>query len=144
MRIDDGFATLITFKNHATVKFWEKEVTPPSIEAGGANDTTNMHNTTWRTKAPKKLKSLGESSAKVSYDPAVYADIPDMVGENQEITSTCADGSKIEFWGWIDTFNPGSCTEGNVPTADIKIICSNQNATGAETAPVYTAAPVGP
>lgn len=144
MRIDDGFSTLITFANFTTVKFWEKEVTPPSMEAGGANDTTNMHNTEWRTKAPKKLKTLGESSAKVSYDPKVFEDIPDMLGVNQEITITFPDGSKVKFWGWVDSFNPGSCAEGEAPTADIKIICSNQNATGAETAPAYTAPVVTP
>lgn len=139
--INDGFSTLITFSSNPAIKFKEKEVTPPSVTGGGANDTTTMRNTTWRTMAPKKLKSLGEASATVAYDPAVYLEIVTMVNVNQLITVTFADGSSLAFWGWLDEFAPGASKEGEQPTADIKIQTSNQNTTGTEVAPVFTPAP---
>ena len=138
-RIDDGFATLISFSEDSDVQMWEKEVTPPGVSGGGENDTSTMRNTTWRTKAPKGLISLSESSFTAAWDPAVYDEIISMVNTNQEITITFPDSSTLVFWGWIDEFSPGSFAEGEQPTADVTIICSNQNAAGVETAPVYSA-----
>lgn len=137
-RIDDGHSTTITFAENPAVKFYEKSVTPPSIEAGGENDTTTMHNVEWRTKAPKKLKTLGDASFTAAYDPAVYDDIVAMVGVNQLITITFPNGATLAFWGWIDAFEPGELVEGEQPEADVTIICSNQDDKGDETAPVFT------
>lgn len=141
-RIDDGFSTTIGFADLASVKLYEKAVTPPSISGGGPNDTTTMQNTAWRTRSPKKLKTLGESSFTAAYDPDVYDDIAGAngVNKNQLITITFPDGDTLAFWGWIDQFNPNEIVEGEQPTAEVTIICSNQNASGAETAPVFTAA----
>jgi len=138
-RIDDGFATLISFSEDSSVQMWEKEVTPPGISGGGENDTSTMRNTTWRTRSPKGLITLSESSITVAYDPAVYDEIIAMVNVNQQITITFPDNSTLVFWGWIDEFTPGANTEGEQPTADITIIPSNQNDSGVETAPVYSA-----
>lgn len=138
-RIDDGMGTTISFADFATVKFYEKEITPPSITGGGANDTTTMRNTTWRTSAPKKLKSLGDAKIQVAYDPACYDDVVDMINTNQLITLTFPDRSTVKFWGFVDEFQPTGIKEGAQATADVKIICTNQNGSGAETAPVYAA-----
>lgn len=138
-RLDDGFATLIEFDEDSNVQMWEKEVTPPGVSGGGENDTSTMRNTTWRTKSPKGLKSLSQSSAVVAYDPAVYDEIIAMVNVNQQITITFPDDSTLVFWGWIDEFTPNAAVEGEQPTAEITIIPSNQNASGTETAPVYSA-----
>lgn len=138
-RIDDGFATLIEFAEDSDVQMWEKEVTPPGVSGGGENDTSTMHNTTWRTRSPKSLITMSESSLVVAYDPAVYDEIVAMANVNQQVTITFADSSTLVFWGWIDEFTPGAVTEGEQPTADVTIIPSNQNAAGVETAPVYTA-----
>jgi len=138
-RIDDGFATLIEFAEDSDVQMWEKEVTPPGVSGGGENDTSTMRNTTWRTRSPKGLITLSESSLTVAYDPAVYDEIISMVNVNQQITITFADESTLVFWGWIDEFTPGAAVEGEQPTAEVKIIPSNQNAAGTETAPTYSA-----
>ena len=138
-RIDDGFQTLIEFSENSDVKFWEKEVTPPGVSGGGENDTSTMRNTTWRTRSPKNLITLAEATLTAAYDPAVYDDIVAMVNVNQQITITFADNSTLVFWGWIDEFTPGAIVEGAQPTAEVKIIPSNQNAAGTETAPVYSA-----
>lgn len=138
-RLDDGFATLISFDEDSSVSMYEKEVTPPGVSGGGENDTTTMRNTTWRTKKPKELITLVESSLTVSYDPAVYDEIIAMVNVNQEITITFPDSSTLVFWGWIDEFTPNSIVEGEQPTAELTIIPSNQNGSNVETAPVYSA-----
>jgi hypothetical protein len=139
-RIDDGHQTLIEFSENPAIKFWEKTVTPPGMDGGGENDTTTMHNTAWRTRAPKKLKTLTEAGATVAYDPAVYPEIVAMLNVNQLITITFPDGDTLEFWGWLNTFEPGEIEEGSQPTADIGIMVSNQNNSGAEVAPVHAAA----
>ena len=134
-RLDDGYRTLIRFPSQqGTVQFWEKSVVPPGVDAGGETDTTTMHNTTWRTKNPKALKTLTEASATCAYDPAVYPDIVAMAGVNQLITVTFPDGDTLAFWGWLDKFTPGDHVEGEQPTADVTIMPSNQSPTnGAET-----------
>lgn len=135
-RIDDGFATLITFANYPSVALWEKEVTPPGISGGGANDTTTMRNTAWRTRSPKQLKTLSDASGVYAYDPASYTDLIAMINENQQITITFADAQTLTFWGWLDEFTPARAVEGEQPTAEATIVPSNQNASGVETAPV--------
>lgn len=137
-RIDDGFKTLIAFSLASSVLMYEKSVTPPGIAAGGATDTTTMRNTAWRTRAPKKLKSLENSSIVVAYDPAVYDQIAAMISKNQSITITFPDNSTLVFWGWIDTFTPNEITEGEQATANVTIIPSNMDASKAEVAPVHT------
>ena len=139
-RIDDGHSTTITFATADTVLLWEKEVTPPGMEGGGANDTTTMLNTSWRTKAPKKLVSLTDASMTVAYDPAFLDDVLSMVNINQLCTITFPDGSSWDFWGWLDTFTPNANVEGEQPTAACTVIPSNQNSSGTEVAPVFNAA----
>ena len=135
-RLDDGFKTLITFANYPSVQLWEKEVTPPGVSGGGANDTTTMRNTAWRTRAPKKLKTLSDASGVYAYDPIAYNDLVNMVNENQQITVTFSDGQTLTFWGWLDEFTPQRSVEGEQPTAEVTIIPGNQNTDGAETGPV--------
>lgn len=138
-RLKDGFKTLYTFSLRPNVKFYEIEVTPPGISGGGENDTTTMRNEEWRTRQPKKLKTLSNSTATVSYDTEVFneAEVLAMINVNQLITVTFPDGSGYTFWGWLDEFTPGAHVEGEQPTADITIIPSNQNNSGVEVAPIY-------
>lgn len=139
-RLDDGHQTLISFASDPTVLFYEKEVTPPGVDGGGEIDTTVMANTTWRTKSPKSLISLSESSTTVAYDPACYPEIIALVNVNNLITITFPDGDTLAFWGWLNSFTPGANVDGEQPTAEIEIIPSNQNASLVETAPVHTPA----
>lgn len=141
-RIDDGFSTQISFSLSATVKFYEKTVTPPGLDSGGANEITTMRNTVWRTKAPKKLITLADMTFVAAYDPEVYTDILTMLGKNQTITVHFPDASTLAIAGWIDKFIPGELADGTQPTANVTIIPSNLDPTaGTEKAPVYTAPP---
>ena len=135
-KLGDGYQSLIAFAADADVSLWEKTVTPPGITVGGSVDTTTMRNTAWRTKAPKKLKELSDMSLTASYDPAVYNDIVAMVGVNQSITVTFPDGQSLTFYGWLDSFTPSEISEGEQATADITVVCGNQDTDGAEIAPV--------
>jgi len=139
-RIDDGFSTTIAFSagtSGVTLLLWEKSLTPPGVSAGGATDTTTMRNTTWRTMAPKLLKTLTEASVQAAYDPEVYDELVAMIGVNQSIVITFADDSTFTFWGFIDAFTPGEIVEGEQPVADLTIIPTNQNGSLVETAPEY-------
>lgn len=138
VRIDDGFQTLITFENIPAVKIFEKTVTPPGMQAGGAIDTTTMRNIAWRTNSPKKLKTLTAISATVAYATVAYAELMAQISLLQQITVTFPDGATLSMWGWLDEFTPGQLEEGNQPTATITIQPSNHDASGAEVAPVYT------
>lgn len=139
-RIDDGFSTTISFASNDSVYLYEKEVTPPGIDGGDEIDTTTMLNTAWRTRQPRSLKTLTECSAVVAYDPAIYDDILDMLNDNQLITITFPDTATLAFWGWLKSFTPNACVEGEQPTANIVIVPSNQADSGSEVAPDYTAA----
>ena len=143
IKIDDGFPTFVGFSlpSATAAGFWEKEVTPLSLMGGGANDTTTMHNITWRTKAPKLLKSAGDTTGLCAYDPEVYEDLVTALNQIQLVTVYFANGDTLAFYGWIDEFKPNSAKEGDQPTATFTVIASNQTATGLEVAPVWTAAP---
>ncbi len=139
--INDGHPTKVSFSGSAsgvTVFMKEKEVTPPGMSMGGENDTTTMHNTLWRTKAPKQLKTLTPASFSAAYDPGIYTELVDLLGVNQLITVTFANASTLDFWGWIDEFTPGNVVEGEQPVADFTVIPSNQNGSGVEVAPSYS------
>jgi hypothetical protein len=137
--LKDGFSTIISFTTHPAVKLYEKEVTPPGLEMGGAIDTTTMRNDEYRTKYPRSLKTLTEAPFTAAYDTDVYDDIIAMAGVNQLITVTFSDGSSVEFWGWLEDFKPQAVKEGEQPVAQVKIECSNVNDSDEETAPVRNA-----
>ena len=144
----DGYQTFIDFDEDLlssglvvlTDEMAEKEITPPGVAGGGANDASTMRNELWRTMSPKSLRTLTPCTAVVAYDPELYREMEAMININQLITITFPDGSTLKFWGWIDDFSPGASVEGSQPTATITIIPSNQDGdnNNAEIAPVYT------
>lgn len=137
VKIDDGHSTLISFANAANIALWEKEVTPPGADGGGPNDTTTMRNIQWRTRSPKKLITLTESTGTCAYDPKVYTDIMNQLNKNQQITVTFPNGATLVFWGWLNSFRPNANREGEQPTATYEVVPSNQNSVGAEVGPVF-------
>jgi hypothetical protein len=139
LRQDDGFATFITFANIPTIKFYEKEVTPPGFSAGGPIDTTTMRNTALRTAAPRKLKTVTQIKATVAYATVAIDDARDQIGVNQLVTIHYPDGATMALWGWLEEFMPSNHAEGAQPTATITVHPSNRDDTGAEFTPVYTA-----
>lgn len=137
-RLTDGHSTTYSFSLNPTILFWHKDVTPPGLAGGGPNDITVMENLKWRTRYPKKLITLMQAGILVQYDPAVYDEIVDeMINLNQLITINFSDGSRLDFYGWLDEFKPNACKEGEAPTADVKIEPSNVDLSLVESNPVY-------
>lgn len=148
-RIDDGHPTLVYIYDdpddttHEVVKFYEKTVTPPGVQGGGANDTTTMRNDEWRTMAPKHLRTLSQMSMTAAYDPQIYESILDLLQVIKWFVIWWPDGSTLQFYGWLDEFTPNEVSEGEQPTAEVIVIPSNQSPAGVETAPVYDAGGFG-
>jgi hypothetical protein len=138
--LTDGHSTTYLFAN-GTVSMKEVSVTPPGLDGGGPNDTTTMRNTTYRTRQPKKLKTMTGSRFTAQYNPDVYTQILAQINVNQLVTINFPDGSKVQFWGWLNSFMPGDNSEGSMPTATVEVEVSNQDNSGVEQAFVYTAAP---
>ncbi len=137
--LDDGFKTLVAFARKPAVKFWEKTIKPPGIDGGDAIDQTTQHNTAWRTKAARALKSLTDSALKVGYDPKVYTEIQDLVNLEGSVTVRFPDGSTLDFFGYLKTFEPSELQEGTSPEASITIIATNWDPVNhVEAAPVLT------
>lgn len=139
-RLTDGHSTVFEFSNNPLIQFYHKDTTPPGISGGGPNDITVMENIRWRTRYPKKLVTLMQAGITVQYDPIVYPDILlDLVIQNQLIKTFFPDGSRLDFYGWLDEFKPNAHKEGEAPTADVKIEPSNVDLNLNEIAPVYIA-----
>jgi len=145
--MEDGFSTTISFSSSEltstdvlTLYMQEKEVTPPGVDGGEKIDVTTMRNTSWRTFAPRNLKTLMEAPINVAWDPGLYDEMNAMINDNQEITITLPDTATIVFWGFVKSFTPSAHVEGAQPMAAVSIEPTNRNAAGAETAPVITEA----
>jgi hypothetical protein len=139
-RLTDGFKTIITFSGATGASLWEVGIAPPGADGGGPNDTTTMRNTAWRTRQPKKLKTLTPCEGTAQYDPVFFnANLAALLNINQSITVTFPDNSTLTFFGWLNEFKPNEHKEGEAPTVRFSVVPSNQDGTGAEYAPVYAA-----
>ncbi len=140
-KMGDGYQTLIAFALDPTVSFWERTVTPPGIDGGDAVETTTMHNTEWRSMAARALKTLTESSLTVAYDPLVDTNILSLISNEGSVTVHFPDGSTLDFYGYLRSFQPGDLAEGTMPEATITITPTNYDPVNkVEAAPVYKTA----
>lgn len=144
--LPDGFAALLTCDAFPNVELFVKEPTPPGYNMGGPNPQSTMHNVKFRTQRPKKLITVTGAAMTVAFDPKVLDTLitgggTGMLGKNALWHSQYADGSKHNFWGWLESFKPNALQEGQQPTAVCDIEVSNLNDAGVETGPSYTAPP---
>jgi len=141
IKIDDGHSTLVTFAADTDISFWEKSVTPPGQDGGDENDTTTMHNVTYRTRSPRKLKTLTEMQMTAAYDAKVIDQITSLINVETTVTITYPNGDTLAFFGFLKSFEPDALEEGSQPEATVTVVPTNQDpATGAEESPVFTAA----
>lgn len=136
----DGHSSTITLGLNPDIAFFEKTVTPPGLEGGDPIDTTTMHNTTWRTKAPRALKDLEPITTTAAYDPILYDEILEAINRRDTITVTFSDGSTLCFYGFVQNFKPNELQEGEMPDASITIVPTNQDTAGVEEGPVLAEA----
>ena len=134
----DGFKTTITIQG-ISGKFDEIEVTPPEMDSAGGIEQTTMRNSRYRTKLGKALITLGTVSVKVSYDPAVIAQMHSVMGTNRHVTVTFPDGSTLVFYAIISKFTPDALKEGERPEATLELEPSNMSTASppVEIAPVF-------
>ncbi len=137
--LSDGHSTKITFATAPTIEFWEKAVTPPGLDGGDPVDQTTMHNTVYRTMAPRHLKTMTPFTTTAAWNPLLYTSILALINVKTTVTVTFPDGSTLAFYGFLQKFDPGELVEGTQPTATITVCPTNADPTsGAETAATYT------
>lgn len=137
-RLDDGYRTLITFAVDPDIKIWEKTVTPPGFDGGDPINTTTMHNDDLRTFSPRALSTMTGSKMTVAYDPAAYPQIQAIINVATTVTVAFPNGTKLSFYGFLQTFETGDMAEGAQPEATCVIGVTNQDpSSGAEENPVY-------
>lgn len=143
--LPDGYAAKITFDDFPSIELFIKEPTPPGYEMGGPNPQTTMENVKYRTQRPKKLITVTGSQVTVAYDTAFLTRLTTtgggMLGKNQFCHAVYGDGSKHNWWGWLEAFKPGPLKEGAMPEATCQLEVSNLDNNGVETGPTYTAPP---
>lgn len=138
-RLDNGHSTTIAFGLDTNIEFWEVETEAPAINGGDPIDTTTMHNATWRTKAPRTLKDLEPFTVVVAYDPNIYNSILVLINETEEVTIHFPDTSSLDFFGYIQSFDPDPLVEGEQPRATVTIVPTNYDPFNCvEAAPVLT------
>ena len=125
LTLRDGFQSMVTFEDNATVKLFEKSTTPPGVDGGDPVETTTMHNAVYRSLGPRGLITLTEMLFTAAYDPAVYDEIIALTNVEQTITVTFADGSTLAFYGFLQKFEPGEMSEGEQPEATVSIQPTN-------------------
>jgi hypothetical protein len=143
-KLDDGYRTTITVASTPTISFWERSVKPPGIDGGAPVDISTMLSNTWRVMAPRALRTLTNSTARVAYDPRLYSDIVALINVPTTITIHFPDGSSLAFYGFLQNFEPADLVEGTPPEATLTIAPTNYDPVAkVEAAPVYTAPGAG-
>jgi len=135
-RLRDGDQTLITFASDSNIELFEMAATPPPIDGGDMIETTTFHNSTRRTKWPRRLIEDGNGQFRCAYDPVAKTRIEAIINTNTEITVTFNDGSTWAFWGALIRFTPQEAQEGQMPEAIVEFGITNTDSAFAEQDPV--------
>ena len=110
--LQDGFATQIAFAIDPDIEFWERSVTPPEYDGGDPIETATMFNSAFRTKAPRKLISVGDVSIVAVYDPVLYEQGKAIINVETTVNVIFPDGSVLGFFGYLRSFAPQGHEEG--------------------------------
>jgi len=125
IKLGDGYVSKFTPAADPDISFWEKSVTPFGMDGGEPVDTTTMHNTTYRTMAPRGLITATSSEMTAAYDPRVLDQIVALINVETTWTVLFPDGAQWAFFGFLRSFTPGALVEGTQPEATIVIEPTN-------------------
>lgn len=138
---EDGYQTLIVFELDPDIQLWEKTAQPPGIDGGDGIDVTTMHNVEWRTMAARVLKKLTDSKFSAGYKGASFEQVNDLCNRETTITVILPNGSKIAFYGYLKSAEPGDHSEGEMPEIEVTIVATMRDpVTGTEETFTYVAA----
>lgn len=140
IRLRDGFPSKIAFAKDSDVSFWEITVKPPGLDGGDAIDIDTMFNTTYSMRAEQALIMLTEGQVEAAYDPNVINNIiSNLINQNGSITIHFKDGSTLDFFGYLRTFDPQPLQKGQMPRATIAFTPTNYDpVNNVEAGPVLT------
>lgn len=124
-KMGNGFQTLVALQNVPTLLIWERSVKPPGMSIGDKIDTSTMLNASYKTFEAPALKEVTDGTAEVLFDPEVWSDIEDQIGQNQAITWHYPTGFTWTEWGYIQEMEPGDFTDGDAPTATLTYVATN-------------------
>jgi len=138
----DGFSTKLSPEAAPSIAFWERTVTPMSLDTEEKIPLTTMFQTLYRTFAGRKLLTVGDLKATVFWYVGTYTHVEDVMGEsnNGSWTLSLPDGGTIDFYAFLKSFTPKDNEEGKVPEADIELVVTNRDSDGNEVGPVFTPA----
>jgi len=137
-RLKDGFSSLITFAADSDVALWEIGVKPPGQDGGDEIDTTTMHNVTYRSRSPRALITLTNSTARFAYNPKFYTELLTLLNVETTITQTFPNSDTLAYYGFLKNVEPEELVEGEMPIASATIVPTNADpSTGSEEAPVF-------
>jgi len=129
---DEGYQSLISFAADPDFSFWETVVGAPGIDGGDPVPTTTMHNTSLRTKAPRKLKELTPFQVQGKIASGTPDQAYALINVNGWVTIKWPDGTDYSFPGYLKSWQPAQSQEGAPLEGTLEIIPTGQIA-GVET-----------
>lgn len=130
IKLKDGHSTKITFGSDPNLEIWEKMSKPPGVDGGDFIPQTTMHNTEFRTFAPRQLKTLTEAGGKCAYDPGCLTAIMVLINKEDTVIYTFPDGTTWAFFAALRVFEPDELEEGTQPEAQLTIEPTNWDPAG--------------
>ena len=127
IKLEDGFASFVTFAAAKDFCLFEKSITPPGIQGGELIDTTTMFNSVWRTFRPRSLKTMTNVKFSALYDPNFYVQALAIINVVTSVTVQFSDGSKLAVWGALLNITPGAMEEGACPMCDVEVGVTNED-----------------
>lgn len=141
IRLTNGWRALFTFENDPDLSIWEIEVQPPGLDGGEPVDTSTQHNDVYETMEPRSLTKMTPMNFVAAYDPAAYPQLRNQLNVPQSITKTFPNGDTLDFFGYLQKFEPAALVNGTMPRANGTIIPTMTDPDdGTEAAFVYTEA----
>ena len=138
--LKDGHSTKVAHAKDPDVSMWEVTVKPPGLVSGGRININHMHRSFWRAFAAGHMSELSNYSGTCFIDPNVYNNfITNLLHQEGSITVREPDGSTLDFFGCIDSLEPGAHTEHEAPIYDYEGFATNTDPSdGSEAGPVLT------
>lgn len=125
VRLDDGYQSLIVFRNFAALRIWEKTVQPGALEGGDPIMTSTMLNECCETKAPQRLKGVDDIVVVAAYDAGAVETFWTMINVPDAITVIWPDGSRQAQWGYLRRAEFSPLTKGEQPEVTLTIVVTN-------------------